>query len=69
MPKPRVRTNKTREDFIDHIQRVEAYAKGADLTEVEADELPDRLQDPGAAAHAKRIWDVFHADDDQVSNR
>lgn len=53
----------SRQDFIDHIQRVEAYLNGASLEEVEQDELSAELIDPDAEAYAARLYDTF-ADSD-----
>jgi hypothetical protein len=55
--KPSVRGVKDREDFIDHIQRVEAYLNGADLDEVERDALPAHLKGSDVAEYAAALWD------------
>ena len=53
----------TREDFIDHIQRVEAYINGASLEEVEQETLPEHLQDPDVAAYAAALCDELAVDE------
>lgn len=55
--KPSLHGDKDREDFIDHIQRVEAYLKGADLEEVDRNVLPTHLKDSEVADYAAALWD------------
>ncbi|MEM7080389.1 MAG: hypothetical protein AAF513_17360 [Pseudomonadota bacterium] len=53
-----VRAVYDRQSFIDHIQRVEAYANGASLADVQAEVLPERLRDESVAAYAGSISDA-----------
>lgn len=55
----KIRGVKGRQGFIDHIQRVEAYLKGADLDELQDDNLPEKWQDTSVAEYAGALHDKF----------